>query len=108
MGVVSVATISRISAEPHPAELERTVPDNVATLRPLRTSNLRRLADTLRALARGRKNSREYHLEVARCVIDELYGGKLEALRSEGEESPSFRELARDLGDAIKKTTLHR
>jgi hypothetical protein len=47
-------------------------------------------------------------MEVAKQVVEALYGGSLEALRSEGELGPSFNQLARDLSSTIRKTTLHR
>lgn len=72
---------------------------------PLTRTGILRLTTALRALARGRKSSTEYHMEVAR-VFREFYGAKLEALRSG--EGPSFSDLARDLRGTIKRTTLHR
>lgn len=76
--------------------------------RPIATAYLRRLVAALLALAQGRKNSLDYHMGVAKRVVDDIYDGKLEAFRSEGADGPSFRDLARDLSGAITKTTLHR
>lgn len=92
---------ARISAKP----VLVLVPDREP--RPLGACDLRHLADALRALARGRTNSLHYHMEVAKRVVDEIYGGNVEAFRSEG-DGPSFNELARNLQAAIKKTRLHR
>jgi hypothetical protein len=71
----------------------------------LTRAGIHRLATAVRALARGRRNSTEYHMEVA-SVFRDLYGERLEALRAG--EGPSFSDLARDLRHAIKRTTLHR
>jgi hypothetical protein len=79
--------------------------------RPLSPADVRRLGDTIRALAHGRKNSLHYYREVAKRVADELYDGNLAAMRSEGsniEGESTFNAIARELSGTIKKTTLHR
>jgi hypothetical protein len=76
--------------------------------RPIASTDRNRLTAAIRALSRGRTSSLQYHMAVAKRVVDEVYGGQLEALRSEGERGPSFNGLARDLAGTISKTTLHR